>query len=94
MILPEANVCGAIEDVCLKAVVDDPVMPCVNQYIECLQYRACDYPKKESKARIHVFLASREKPDLRLGEAAQKGVWPWHHNAFDRIKEFLRLICS
>lgn len=97
MILPEASITGAIEDICLKAVLDDPVLPCVDQYFQCLQdtkkqNTASSFPKNESKARIHVFLASREKPNLRLGEAAQKGIWPWQHKAFDQIKGFLRVI--
>ena len=94
MILPEATVPGALEDICLKAVMDDPVMPCVNQYFQCLKDTASSFPRNESKARIHVFLASREEADLRLGEAARKGVWPWQNNAFDQIKAFLRVICG
>ncbi len=43
-----------------------------------------------SVARIHLFLASRYKPDLRLGEAAKVGYWPFDHPSFGSLIEFLK----
>ena len=50
-----------------------------------------------SVPKIHAFLASRYTPDLSLGNAAKKTAredryWQFNHPAFDKIKEFLRLL--
>lgn len=93
MILPDANSTGMLEDVCLKAVENETAMSCVNEFFECLLQQGLSLPKNASKARIQVYLAALEA-ELRLGEAAQKGLWTWSHPAFDEIKAFLRQIAS
>jgi len=47
--------------------------------------------------KVHAFLASRYTPNLDLGIAAQKSdqgdrYWQFDHPAFDKIKEFLRML--
>lgn len=73
MILPEEGTPGMLEDLCLSAVVQDPAMLCVEQYFECLKQEELSLPDNISKAKVQVFLASRHKAGLRLGEAAQAG---------------------
>lgn len=92
MILPKQNVPGMLEDLCLEAVQSDNAMPCVTQYFECLQAQDLNLPRNISKAKVHAFLASRSKPDLRLGEAAKKKYWPFDDNAFQQVKTFLQQI--
>ncbi len=89
MILPSEETSGMLEDLCLESVREDPAMRCVDEYFECLEERVGKLPRNLSKARVHAFLASRERSDLRLGEAAQKGHWPWNHPAFEQAKLFL-----
>ena len=48
-----------------------------------------ELPDAPSVAKVHAFLASRYKPDLDLGIAAQAGYWQLDHAAFARIKQFL-----
>jgi hypothetical protein len=93
LILPEENTPGTLEDLCLRAVEKDPATSCVEEYFECL--RACDLsiPDNLSKARVQVFLASRKKAGLRLGEASEAGYWPWDGQAFDEVRKFLQQIC-
>lgn len=80
-----------LEDLCLAAVADDPAMQCVDDYFDCLQTQAISLRDNVlAKAQVHVYLASRDEPDLRLGEAAQRGYWPWDNPAFDQAKAFLR----
>ncbi len=88
---PDCQRAGTLETLCLMAVHDDPAMGCVKQYFECLaeQPEIKTAPKTPHKAHLHTFLASREKPGLRLGEAAEKGYWPWDHAVFEPIKQFL-----
>ncbi len=94
MILPEVNTPGMLEDLCLKAVIPDPAMICVDQYFQCLQQQNLSLPRNTSKAKIQAFLASRLEAGKRLGEAAQAGYWPWNDKAFDQVKNFLQQIVS
>lgn len=89
IILPDGNRPGMLEDLCLQSVTSDPALPCVESYFECLRAQGLSLPKQLSKARVHVFLASRETPDLRLGEAAEAGYWLWDAEAFKGIRQFL-----
>lgn len=84
-----------LEDLCLAAVSDDPAMNCVEAYFDCLQAQEINLRETVvAKARLHTFLASRQDPDLRLGEAAQRGYWPWDSPAFDQVKAFLRQLAD
>lgn len=94
MILPDINTPGALEDLCIQAVANDPALPCVEQYFECLKQQTPSFPKNLAKAKIQAFLASREEAGKRLGEAAQAGYWPWDSKVFDQLKDFLKQITS
>ncbi|MDP2896509.1 MAG: hypothetical protein Q8Q12_08100 [bacterium] len=92
-IVPDAQRSGMLEDLCLAAVRDDPAMPCLDPFFDCVEERT-QLPAELSKAKVHAFLSSRPTPDLRLGEAAQKGYWPFENAAFETIKGFLRELCA
>jgi len=47
---------------------------------------------EHSTSRLHLFLTSRYKPNLRLGTAAQAGYWPLDDQAFEPLCEFLRML--
>ncbi len=89
MIMPPGANTGMLEDLCLSALRDDPAMLCLDQYFQCLEVQMESLPQNTSKARVHAFLASRERPDLRLGEAALGGYLPWDSPAFDAVKQFI-----
>ena len=92
LIIPHGET-GALEDVCLASVAEDPAMACVESYFGCIERSELDGPKEKwmSKAKVHAFLSSREDPALRLGEAAERGVWPFDAPAFDPLKSVLRI---
>ncbi|NQT21208.1 MAG: hypothetical protein HQ592_15985 [Planctomycetes bacterium] len=94
MIVPGDESCGALEDLCLEAVAHCPALSCVNQLFECLQEKGTTSPVNLPKGKVQAFLATRHKPGLRIGEAAEKGYWPWASGAFDRAKEFLGQIVA
>jgi len=94
MIVPGLNKSGALEDLCLDSVKNEPAIECAEEFFECLKERSSGFPRNLSKAMVQVFLASREQSGKRLGEAACAGYWPWDYGAFDEIKRFLRLVCS
>ena len=92
LIVPHGESKGMLEDICLQSVGEDPAMTCVEIYFECLTKNLDKLPNNLSKAKVHAFLSSRDQPDLRLGDAAKAGYWPWNHQAFAQVKQFLSLL--
>ena len=93
-IVPEEGQGTMMEDVCLSSVAGDPVMQCVNEYLQYLDGNSVSLRDGSwaSKARAHAFLASRDRPGLRLGEAADSSVWPLDHGAFDPFRNLLTML--
>jgi hypothetical protein len=89
MILPSSERKGALEDLCLDAVAQDAANICVEGFFDCLKEKDVASPKERSKAKVRVFLSSREDPTLPLGLAAMKGYWPFENSAFDPLRQFL-----
>jgi hypothetical protein len=85
--LPDCRAPGMLETLCLQSVEEDPVMTCVDEYLQCVQ--EIREVAHLHKARLHAFLASQKEPGLLLGESADKKYWPWDHPAFDQIRQFL-----
>ena len=94
LIIPPNGESGALEDVCLASVAEDPAMACVDGYFDCIEQSALDGPRtaRMSKAKVHAFLSSRENPALRLGEAAERGVWRFDAPSFGALKDILRMM--
>src|SRR5205814_7104961 len=72
-ILPDNLRNGMLEDLCLDTVQADGAMSCVTDFFQCVLQKAGRQPSPLAKARVHAWLASQVVPDLRLGEAAEKG---------------------
>jgi len=89
MIIPSLKQQGALEDICLQSIADDPAVPCVEEFLDCITEKGLPVTKELSKAKIRVFLSSRVDPTLPLGTAAQKGYWPLGNKAFENICRFL-----
>lgn len=89
LIAPHGESSGTIEDVCLESVAGDAAMGCVQGYFSCLNNNGVEQPGNMRKAEAQAFLASRERPGLRLGEAAEAGYWDFEHAAFDPFKRLL-----
>ncbi|MCX7012288.1 MAG: hypothetical protein NTW86_06945 [Candidatus Sumerlaeota bacterium] len=89
-ILPDCSRPGMLESLCLASVESDNAMECVEQFCGCLERMSGAALGNPAKARTHAFLASRPKPDLLLGQAAQAGYWPWDSLVFEPLKRFLR----
>ncbi len=94
MLWPGKNAPGELEDLLMKSVERDPAIPCVEEFFQCLEKQGVDEPKKISKAKVQTFLASRTRPLRHLGEAADAGYWPWDHDAFAEVKDFLFQLAS
>lgn len=92
LIAPHGKPSGAIEDVCLESVAGDAAMGCVQDFLNCIRNSAIEQPNNLLKAEAQAFLASRKKPGLRLGEAAEAGYWDFDHTSFDPFKRLLRML--
>ncbi len=91
LIIPPGSSTGNLEDLCLSSVSNDPAMPCVNSYFGCLEsLDNFTLPSNLSKAKAYAFISSREKPYLRVGEAAVSGYWQLNNPVFDTLRDFLR----
>ena len=90
-ILPDCGSPGMLESLCLRSIQDQPAIECVDAYFECMRShdRIAD---NKWKARVHAWLASENKPDMRLGEAAEAGYWPFDHDAFAQLEGFLQAL--
>ena len=103
LILPPGDDCGELENVCLSSVAGITDMQCVESYFDCLSNVEPSIAANHmAKARLHSYLAigpvhttdddhiTRRRPALRLGEAAEAGVWNWSSPAFEKVADFLR----
>ena len=92
LIVPHGESSGALDDVCLASVADDPVMQCVEDYIDCMLDAVDAQPNNLSKSRLQAFLSSRREPGMLLGAAARANYWNFDHPSFNPIKELLRML--
>lgn len=92
LILPDNQNSGMLEDLCLAAIETDPVLQCVDEYLECVNKTIGRKPNNMAKARVHAWLSSQIEPDKRLGEAAKANYWPWNSTRFDCLKQFLQAL--
>jgi len=91
-VLPDGAGSGMLEDLCLSSVSNDTGMQCVDEFLTCVREKTNRTPDNLSKARAHVWLASKPRAGLRLGEAAENGYWPWGNDAFDSLRSFLQAL--
>jgi hypothetical protein len=85
-VLPDGAAPGDLETLVWRAVAGEPATPCVDAYMDCLSHAAgAAVPRQEWKARVHAYLASLSRPDLRLGEAAENTLLPLGSPMFDPL---------
>ena len=90
LINPHGKNSGSLEDICLQAVSGSPFLNCVDLYVECL--RKLGPPARESKTRVHAFIAGRDRPEVSLGVAAKQGYFPLNHAAFGPTRQLLTML--
>jgi hypothetical protein len=84
---------GALEDICLSSVANDPAIPCITAFFDCVE-PLLGTPRHIGKAKVQAFLSCRPEEGKRLGEAAEAGYWPWEAPCFGVVKEFIRLVTA
>lgn len=83
---------GTLEDLCLEIVKDDPIMPCVNDYLECLKRKLCkERLTVPHKRKIHTFLAGKDKDfvGVTIGQASYHNAWDPEHHVLRPFKDII-----
>lgn len=81
---------GALEDLCLEIVKDDPIMPCVEEYVMCLKEQGSHKePSHLSKRKVHTFLSGKELKFIgaTIGQASYRGAWDSEHPALRPFRD-------
>lgn len=81
-VMPGETRTGMLEDLLWNSIPTSQTS-CIATYLECMQVVS-----PSSKNRVHAYLASKKDP-MRVGEAAQAGIWDFGNPAFNDVKEFL-----
>ena len=89
LILPDSTTPGMLETLLLRAVANDPVMVCIDQYFECINQQVEYLPSPIDKAKALAFLASRQNIKPLLGHAARAGYWNFNSSVYDDVRSFL-----
>lgn len=91
-ILPDCQRDGMLETLCLASVLTPGTTQCIDDFFKCMDREGRPNPPNQTKARTFAFLASQDISDPLVGRAAQKGIWPWSHPAFEKLTQFLRAL--
>ncbi len=93
-ILPDESSPGNLEDLCLRSIGNSPESTCVDEYVKCRENVGTPIANNRlAKSKVYAYLAVGKdgaKPGLRLGEAAEAGVWDWGAPEFRSIIDFLQ----
>lgn len=87
-VMPGDGAQGALETLCLRAIEDESVYPCIQKFVDCLGQLGLDIANLD-KARVKAYLASLNGIRL-VGEAANSGRLNLQHSAFDALRLFLQ----
>ena len=95
-ILPAKDQIGALEELLLQTVPDDPMTGKSYQFIDdaiiTLNNPSSRRPPPShriGKARVHAFLATFKHPDRDQGKAALDNVWNFQHKSLDSLRAIL-----
>lgn len=83
-ILPDNRSRGEFEDVCINAVANQSMFPCIESFKQCIQSKGCTIPRS-AKAPLYTILAWNEPCGRRLGEIDDNFICSWDLSAFDNL---------
>ena len=77
---------GALEDLCMLTVKEDPLLKKVDEFLETIQRKV--KLTHLHKSRLYSYLAVKDKfVGMKLGEAARAGAWDWKHPNLSKLKK-------
>jgi len=82
---------GNLDRLCQEAAraAEPERSQCVDCYFECVETVTGELADRP-KGWTHAYLAGYSKGDVRVGEGAERGIWPLKSDVFDEIRAFLR----
>jgi hypothetical protein len=83
-VMPDNHSEGMLEDLCLRALDDHILVPCINA-VEACASEAKGPAIRPGKARLYTLLAWLEPPGRRLGELDNSFVGSWKMASFQSV---------
>jgi len=81
---------GTLEDLCLLTVENDPLLECVDGYLECAKSKGERFPRIH-KNKLHCFLAGKnDYAGLPISHAFKARVWSPDHPALEPFKRIIQ----
>ncbi len=86
-VIPGKDKNGELEDFLLESITTNSEMRCVDSFINCI--RNMKAIKKSAKFRLYAWISSQEPPGLKLGQAADIGLFDFSHTSFSELTNFI-----
>ena len=81
---------GRLEDLCLLTIENDPLLKCVDDYLECAKTKG-EQLTRMHKSRLHCFLAGKKDyAGLPIGIASREKAWDFDHSALEPFKKIIQ----
>jgi hypothetical protein len=81
---------GRLEDLCLLTVQIDPLLECVDDYLECAKDKGEPLPRIH-KSKLHCFLAGKnDYAGLPIGLASREKAWNFDHPTLEPFKRIIQ----
>lgn len=81
---------GTLEDLCLLTVENDPLLDCVDGYLECAKAKGEQFSRIH-KNKLHCFLAGKnDYAGSPISHAFKAKVWPPDHIALKPFKKIIQ----
>ncbi len=81
---------GRLEDLCLSTIENDPLLKCVDDYLECAKAKG-EQLTRMHKSKLHCFLAGKKDyAGLPIGRASHKKAWDFDHSALEPFKRIIQ----
>ncbi len=81
---------GTLENLCLSTVANDPLLGCVDDYLECAKTKGEQFSRIH-KNKLHCFLAGKnDYAGSPISHAFKAKVWPPDHPALEPFKRIIQ----
>ena len=81
---------GTLENLCLSTVEKDPLLKCVDDYLECAKAEGEPLPRIH-KHKLHCFLAGKKDcAGLPIGLASRENAWDFDHPTLEPFKRIIQ----
>ena len=90
LILPGNDRDGMLETLLCETFLDSPVNACIDDFFACIPNGLST--KSTPKARAQVWIATKARPEVSVGVAAQRGYWDLDHSSLKLVRDFCRVL--